>query len=272
MGSGVSQIFHHPLFLALLGGTTAWGLTCVGASLALLFKQVGSKLLDAILGFAAGVMLAASFFSLLSPSIELARELRLPTWLPATVGFLLGAGFLRLLDFVLPHLHPQPSQGEAEGIPTNWKASTLLVIAITIHNIPEGLSIGVGFGAYGLDPTLFSLASAWALATGIGLQDIPEGFAVSMPLRKAGLSPLSSFGVGVLSGLVEPIFALIGAYLAAVSRYILPYGLGFAAGAMIYVAAEELIPEVHRSGHSDIATMGLIIGFAVMMVLDVALS
>jgi len=258
------------VWLAALGGAFAWLMTIIGASTALVFRSVSRKFLDAILGFAAGVMIAASFWSLLQPSIELAVKMSVPAWFPAAVGFLLGASVMRMVDLVLPHLHPELSPEKAEGLKTSWRSSTLLVIAITLHNIPEGLAIGVGFGAYGVNPETISLAGAWSLAIGIGIQDVPEGFAVSMPLRRSGLSQWASFGVGILSGVFELIFAVIGALVVGVASAALPYALGFAAGAMIFVTAEELIPESQTSGNSDIATAGLIIGFTIMMILDVA--
>lgn len=261
----------NPVVLALLGGAFAWALTVLGASAALLFKRASRKFLDGILGFAAGVMIAASFWSLLDPAIEIARQLGLPAWLPASVGFILGAMCLRGLDMVLPHLHPEAPLESAEGIiKTRWKSSTLLVVAITLHNIPEGLAIGVGFGAHGADPDAVSLAAAATLAVGIGIQDIPEGFAVSMPLRRAGLSPWASFLFGVLSGVFEPLFAVVGALVVGLSTQILPYALGFAAGAMVFVTVEELIPESQCNGNSDVATAGVVLGFTAMMVLDVA--
>lgn len=256
--------------LAFLGGLFACGLTVLGASLALVFKKVSRKLLDASLGFAAGVMIAASFWSLLQPAIEMSQQLALPAWFPPAIGFVTGAFCLRLIDLVLPHLHPEAPAGAAEGLKTPWKSSTLLVIAITMHNIPEGLAIGVGFGAHGVDPNTVSLAAAMTLALGIGIQDIPEGFAVSMPLRRTGLSQWSSFALGALSGVFEPIFAVLGALVVGAATQALPYALGFAAGAMIFVTVEELIPESQCNGNSDIATAGVVIGFTTMMVLDVA--
>lgn len=259
-----------PVTLALLGGLFAWALTTLGASAALMFKTVSRKFLDGILGFAAGVMIAASFWSLLQPAIEMSRSLAVPVWFPPAIGFVAGALCLRLLDLVLPHLHPEAPVAAAEGIKTPWKSSTLLVLAITLHNIPEGLAIGVGFGAHGVDPAAVSLASAITLAVGIGIQDIPEGFAVSMPLRRTGLSRLSSFALGVASGVFEPIFAVLGALVVEAATHALPYALGFAAGAMIFVTVEELIPESQCNGNSDVATAGVVIGFTTMMVLDVA--
>ena len=199
----------------------------------------------------------------------------LPVWLPATVGFLLGGVFLRLADAILPHLHVGADRHEAEGVPTAWRRSTLLVLAITLHNVPEGLAVGVTFGAAALDlevATGATLAAAVTLAVGIGLQNFPEGVAVSMPLRGDGVSRLRSFWYGQLSGAVEPVSAVLGALAVVTIRPLLPYALAFAAGAMIFVVVEELIPESQRHGNTDLATMGAMTGFAVMMLMDVALG
>lgn len=256
--------------LALIAGLFTWVMTALGACLVLFVRSVNRKLLDTALGFAAGVMIAASFWSLLEPAIEMSQKLSIPSWIPPAIGFLSGAIFLRLVDMVLPHLHLQAPVSEAEGIKTSFKRSTLLVLAVTLHNIPEGLAIGVSFGAYGIDPVNVTLLSSVMLALGIGIQNIPEGFAISMPLRSEGLSKKKSFMIGQISGFVEPIFALLGALLVNFMETLLPYALGFAAGAMIFVTAEELIPESQRNENSDIATAGLIIGFTLMMILDVA--
>ena len=225
-----------------------------------------------MLGFAAGVMIAASYWSLLAPAIEMSEGQSLPSWVPATVGFLLGAVFLRGLDRILPHLHPGFPTDQAEGIKTSWQRSTLLVLAITLHNIPEGLAVGVAFGAVAAGLPSATLAGAVALAIGIGIQNFPEGLAVSMPLRREGLSQAKSFWYGQLSGVVEPVAGVLGAALVLIARPILPYALAFAAGAMIFVVVEELVPESQTSGHSHAATMGVMLGFAVMMALDVALG
>ena len=225
-----------------------------------------------MLGFAAGVMIAASFWSLLSPSIELSEEMGLIPWIPAVIGFLAGGAFLRIIDRILPHLHLFESIEQAEGIKTSLKKSTLLVLAITLHNIPEGLAVGVAFGAVAAGIPSASLAGAIALALGIGLQNFPEGMAVSVPLRREGLSRAKSFWYGQLSGFVEPIAGVIGAAAVLSMRGILPYALAFAAGAMIFVVIEEAIPESQSSGNTDIATLGVMSGFAVMMVLDVGLG
>jgi ZIP family zinc transporter len=236
------------------------------------FKSINRKVLDAMLGFAAGVMIAASYWSLLAPAIEMAEEFSLPAWVPATVGFLLGGLFLWIVDKLLPHLHLGFPIEEAEGIHTTWRRSILLVLAITLHNIPEGLAVGVAFGALAADLPSATLAGAMALAIGIGIQNFPEGTAVSVPLRREGLSRLKSFWYGQASGVVEPIAGVLGAAAVIYMRPVLPYALAFAAGAMIYVVVEELIPESQLEKNTDVATMGAMFGFAVMMTLDVALG
>jgi ZIP family zinc transporter len=263
-----------PVMQALLAGSFTWLVTAVGAASVILTNRMSRALLDSMLGFAAGVMLSASFWSLLAPATELAEAQGTPAWLPATVGFLLGAAALWLTDQLLPHLHPLLPMARAEGIQTTWQRITLLVLAITIHNIPEGLAVGVAFGAAALDPANGSelLAGAIALAFGIALQNFPEGIAVSMPLRQAGASRAGSFMYGQLSALVEPFAAVLGAAAVMAVAPILPYALAFAAGAMVYVVVEELIPEAQQSGHTDLATTAIIVGFAVMMLLDVALG
>ena len=260
-----------PVLQALIAATFTWGMTAAGAALVFGTKKVSRKLLDSMLGFAGGVMIAASFWSLLAPAIELSDGGALPKWIPPLVGFLLGGVFLRGLDLVLPHLHPGDPVSKAEGVKTSWQRSVLLVSAITLHNIPEGLAIGVAFGAVavGIDGT--TLGAAVALAIGIGLQNFPEGTAVAMPLRREGMSRGKSFFYGQLSAVVEPVAAVLGAVAVIVAQPILPYALAFAAGAMIFVVAEELLPEARRSS-PDIAAMSVIIGFAVMMTLDVGLS
>jgi ZIP family zinc transporter len=256
---------------ALLATAFTWGMTALGAALVFGTKKVNRKLLDAMLGFAAGVMIAASFWSLLAPAIDLSEGGSLPKWVPPLIGFLAGGVFLRGLDRVLPHLHPGAPAREAEGIKTSWQRSVLLISAITLHNIPEGLAIGVAFGAVAAGVPQASLGAAIALAVGIGLQNFPEGTAVAMPLRREGMSRGKSFFYGQLSAVVEPIAAVIGAVAVVLAQPILPYALAFAAGAMIFVAAEELIPEAKR-GSPDIAAISLMVGFAVMMTLDVGLS
>ncbi|MCG8453200.1 MAG: ZIP family metal transporter [Spirochaetales bacterium] len=258
---------------ALLGTLFTWGVTALGAAMVFFFKEINRKVLDIMLGFAAGVMLAASYWSLLAPAIALAEEMGgIPAWLPAAIGFVLGAVFLRLADRLIPHLHLGMPMADAEGPKTSWQRSVLLVLAITLHNIPEGLAVGVAFGAVAVGYPGASLAAAIALALGIGIQNFPEGAAVSVPLRREGLSRARCFVYGQFSGMVEPIFGVLGALLVVVMRPILPYALAFAAGAMVFVVIEELIPEAHEHKNIDLATMGAILGFTVMMTLDVALG
>ncbi len=262
----------NPVLQALLGTLFTWGVTAAGAALVFFFRSMNRKVFDAMLGFAAGVMMAASYWSLLAPAIEMSRDGPLPVWVPAASGFLLGGGFLRLIDRFLPHLHIGASRSEAEGVSTQWRRSTLLVLAITLHNIPEGLAVGVAFGAAAAGYPSATLAGAVALAIGIGIQNFPEGAAVSVPLRREGLPVRKCFMLGQLSGMVEPVAGVIGATAVLVARPILPYALAFAAGAMIFVVVEEVVPESQREGNSDLATLGAMLGFAVMMILDVALG
>ncbi len=264
----------HPVLQALAAGLFTWGITAAGAVPVFFTRRLNQRFLDAMLGMAAGVMIAASYWSLLAPAIEMSEELGMPKWLPAVVGFLAGAGMMRLIDAILPHLHPdladQPQK--AEGIKTTWRRSILLVTAITLHNIPEGLAVGVAFGAAAAGVEGATLGAAIALAIGIGLQNFPEGMAVAFPLRREGLSRFKCWWYGQLSAFVEPVAAVLGAGLVLLMRPILPYALAFAAGAMIFVVAEELIPEAQREGNTDLATMGVVGGFAIMMFLDVALG
>lgn len=264
-----------PLYQSLLAGCFTWGVTALGASVVFFTRRVNRQLLDAMMGFAAGVMIAASFWSLLVPAIDMAEAQGTAGWIPAALGFLLGGLFLRLADGILPHLHPGARLSEAEGVETSWRRATLLVLAITLHNIPEGLAVGVTFGAAALQVDVVTgttLAAAITLAIGIGLQNFPEGIAVAMPLRGEGISSGRSFWYGQLSGVVEPISAVAGAGAVLAVRPLLPYALAFAAGAMIYVVVEELIPESQRHDNTDLATLGVMGGFAVMMVMDVALG
>ncbi len=261
-----------PILQALLGTLFTWLVTALGAAMVFLFRSVNRRLLNSMLGFAAGVMIAASFWSLLSPALEMAAEGPLPEWIPVAVGFLLGGAFLWGADRILPHLHLGLPIEDAEGIRTGWQRSILLVLAITLHNIPEGLAVGVAFGAVGAGLPAASLAGAVALALGIGLQNFPEGAAVSIPLRREGMSRMRSFWYGQLSGIVEPIAAVLGATAVLLVRPLLPYALAFAAGAMIYVVIEELIPESQSEKNTDPATIGAMLGFVLMMVLDVALG
>jgi ZIP family zinc transporter len=263
---------YNPVLLALLGGLFTWSITALGAAMVFFFKEIKPKALNLMLGFAAGIMIAASVWSLLLPSIEMSEEQGTIKWVPATIGFLMGGAFLLIIDKILPHLHLGLPAGKAEGIKTSWQRSILLVLAITLHNIPEGLAVGVAFGALANNSEIATLAGALALTIGIGLQNFPEGTAVSVPLRREGFSRLKAFNYGQLSGFVEPIAAILGAYLVMVVTPLLPYALAFAAGAMIFVVVEELIPESQRGDETDFSTIGAMIGFTVMMILDVALE
>jgi ZIP family zinc transporter len=263
---------YHPVLQALLATCFTWFLTALGAAGVFLKQQLSKKTLDAMLGFAAGVMIAASYWSLLAPAIEMSEDSGTPSWVPAVVGFLLGAAVLRGIDRILPHLHLRAPMEEAEGIHTRWKRTTLLILAITLHNIPEGLAVGVAFGAVAAGLPSAELAGAIALALGIGIQNFPEGMAVSLPLRREGMSRFKAFWYGQLSGIVEPAAGVLGALLVIIAKPILPYALAFAAGAMIFVVVEEVIPESQRGEHSHSATLGTMLGFAVMMMLDVALG
>ncbi len=265
----------HPALAAFLAGLFTWAMTALGAAAVFLARDLPRVFLDAALGFAAGVMIAASFFSLLLPAIELAEAQGMAPWVPAVLGFLLGGAFLRLIDLYLPHLHLFSPPEAAEGVSTGWRKTTLLVIAITLHNLPEGLAVGVAFGAAALVDPVHSvelITGATALALGIGLQNLPEGAAVSVPLRREGLGAPRAFFFGQLSGAVEPVAAVIGAVAVGLMQPLLPYALAFAAGAMIYVVVEEIIPEAQSSGNGDVATLGVMLGLALMMALDVGLS
>ena len=261
-----------PVAQALLATGFTWFVTALGAALVFFFKTINRKILDSMLGFAAGVMVAASFWSLLAPAIQMSEEAGDLPWLAPLIGFLCGGVFLKIADSLLPHLHLGMPLDKAEGVKTSWKRSILLVTAITLHNIPEGLAVGVAFGAVAAQIPAASLAGAIALAIGIGIQNFPEGAAVSIPLRREGLTRFKSFWYGQLSGMVEPVAGVIGAATVIAMRPLLPYALSFAAGAMIYVVVEELIPEAQSTGNSDFATMGTMLGFAAMMLLDVGLG
>jgi ZIP family zinc transporter len=261
-----------PIVQALLATLFTWFMTAAGSGVVFFFRTINRQVLDGMLGFAAGVMIAASYWSLLAPAIEMSEGGPVPAWVPATVGFLLGGAFLWGVDKVLPHLHAGFPMEQAEGIKTSWQRSVLLVLAITLHNIPEGLAVGVAFGAVAAGLPAATLGGAVALALGIGIQNFPEGAAVSVPLRREGMSRLKSFWYGQLSGTVEPIAGVLGAAAVLLIRPILPYALAFAAGAMIYVVVEELIPEAQLETISDVATIGAMLGFATMMTLDVALG
>lgn len=262
--SGVQQ--------ALAGTGFTWFVTALGAGLVFFFKTINRKAMDCMLGCAAGVMIAASFWSLLAPAISMVEASGGIVWIPPLAGFLAGGFFLWIVDKILPHLHPGFPTRDAEGIKTSWQRSVLLVMAITLHNIPEGLAVGVAFGAAASGQSAATVGAAVALALGIGIQNFPEGAAVSVPLRREGLSRRKSFMYGQLSGMVEPVAGVIGACAVLMMQPILPYALSFAAGAMIYVVAEELIPESRAERHSDVATIGVMCGFALMMTLDVALG
>jgi ZIP family zinc transporter len=258
---------------ALLATVFTWFMTALGASIVFFTGKINAKFMDANLGFAAGVMIAASFWSLLAPSIEMSEELGQIPWLIAASGFMAGGIFMRIIDKFLPHLHPSLSMDKKEGIKTSWQRSTLLVLAITLHNFPEGLAVGVAFGALGADLPSATIGGAIALAIGIGIQNFPEGAAVSMPLRREGLKKSKSFFLGQASGIVEPIAGVLGATFALYMQDFLPFALSFAAGAMIFVVIEELIPESQKNyKHIDTVTIATMIGFSVMMILDVALG
>ncbi len=260
---------YPPIVQALIATTYTWGMTALGAGIVFTSKQISKKMLNLALGFAAGVMIAASFFSLLLPAIEASRGGDAPAWFPAVTGFLLGGFFLWAVDKYIPHLHMNTE--EAEGSKSSLSRSLLLVLAVTLHNIPEGLAVGVAFGAAAIHNDASYIAAALSLAVGIGIQNFPEGLAVSAPLRGEGISRWKSFFWGQFSGLVEPISAVIGAAAVYFIQPLLPYALSFAAGAMIFVTSEELIPEAESEG-SDLPTLALMVGFAVMMLLDVAFS
>ena len=259
-----------PVQGALYATLFTWGITALGASSVFLFKSMSRMSLDGMLGFTGGVMVAASFWSLLSPAIEMSAGEGFAKVMPAAIGFGLGALFIFGLDKILPHIHINFKK--SEGIKTPWRRTTLLVLAITLHNIPEGLAIGVLFGGVASGIPEASIAGAVALAFGIGLQNFPEGIAVAMPLRRSGVSKLKSFWYGQLSAIVEPIAGVIGAVAVTFFTPLLPYALAFAAGAMIFVVVEEVIPETQLENNTDIATLGFIGGFIIMMSLDVSLG
>jgi len=261
-----------PLIQALCATLFTWFVTALGSSMVFFFKSIHSRVMNAMLGFAAGVMIAVSFWSLLEPAIAMAGEGSLPAWLPAVIGFLLGGAFLWGVDMLLPHLHIGFPEDQTEGIKTSWRRALLLVLAITLHNFPEGLAVGVAFGALSAGLPSASLAGAIALAIGIAIQNFPEGAAVSVPLRREGLSRLKSFWYGQLSGWAEPVAGIVGAFSVLFIRPVLPYAMAFAAGAMIYVVVEELIPESQVEKGTHYSTIGAMLGFAIMMMLDVGLG
>jgi zinc transporter, ZIP family len=262
----------NPVWAALIATVFTWLLTAGGAGLVFFFRDLNRKVLDGMLGFTGGVMVAASFWSLLTPAIDMSEGEGFVKAFPAAIGFLMGALFIFALDKITPHLHINFGPSEAEGLKTNWHRTTLLVLAITLHNIPEGLAVGVLFGGAAMGIEGATIGGAIALAIGIGIQNFPEGTAVAMPLRRAGLSRWRSFYYGQLSAVVEPIAGVIGALAVIQIQPILPYALAFAAGAMIFVVVEEVIPETQKERHSDIAILGFIGGFIVMMLLDVGLG
>ncbi|UOQ84155.1 ZIP family metal transporter [Gracilibacillus salinarum] len=263
----------NPVMQALIATIFTWGMTALGATLVFATKTINQKLLDSMLGFAGGVMIAASYWSLLAPAIESSKDNAIGSWFPAAFGFMLGGVFLWGIDKILPHLHPNAKVQTAEGFAAKkQKRSTLLVLAITLHNIPEGLAVGIAFGALANGGTEAALAGAITLAIGIGIQNFPEGVAVAMPLRGEGMSRRKSFFYGQFSGMVEPMAAVIGAFAVSFFEPLLPYALSFAAGAMIFVVAEEVIPSSQEQGNKDLASMSLMIGFVLMMILDVALG
>ena len=264
---------YNPITQALFATLFTWGVTAAGAALVFFVKKVNPKVMDSMLGFAAGVMIAASFWSLLAPGIEMAEQIGHIPWLAAVIGFMGGGLFMRLSDRLLPHLHSGLATNHSEGVKTSWQRSTLLVLAITLHNIPEGLAVGVAFGAVAAGLPSATIGGAIALAIGIGLQNFPEGAAVSLPLRREGMGRMKSFMMGQASGLVEPIAGVAGAAFVLHMQGILPYALCFAAGAMIFVVVEELVPESQRNeANIDLVTMSTMAGFSVMMILDVALG
>lgn len=266
-------MLESPIILALFGGLITWTFTSLGSALVFVFfSEIKPKVLACMYGFAAGVMTAASFWSLLAPSIELSSNMDIPNWIVPVFGFLIGSFFIWILDKVIPHIHMVNGHEEKEGPKVQLSKSVLLFLAITLHNIPEGLAIGVTFGAFSIGQSGITLAAAMALTLGIGLQNFPEGAAVSLPLKTTGVSKLKSFALGSFSGLVEPIASVIGALAVTKLTLILPIALSFSAGAMIYVVIEELVPEAVAEEHNHFGVFGFILGFAIMMILDVALN
>ena len=264
----------QPYVLALLAGLFTFGMTAVGAAAILLRRNPSQRMMDVLLGFSAGVMLAASFWSLLTPAVEIARKTSSIPWLPPALGFAAGGIGLWALDKVMPHAHLilPGSSLEKEGVRVPWTRSTLLVLAITLHHIPEGIALGVAAGAVVSAVPGTSVGAAIALALGLGIQNMPEGLAVSALLRREGASRRHSVYLGAMTGSVEPIAAVFGAVLVSASTVMLPYGLAFAAGAMIFIVIEELVPECQRCGHADSAVLASIVGFTLMTVLDIALG
>jgi zinc transporter, ZIP family len=262
----------HPILQALIAGTITWGMTSIGAAMVFMGKEISKKTFDVMLGFAGGVLLAASFWSMLLPAVQLSQSSGLSPFIPITIGFILGVITFWSIDKILPHLHPNFPLEKAEGIKTNWRSSILLVLAITLSAIPEGLAIGVTFGAAALGSPSATLAGAIALAIGIGIQGFPEGFAVSIPLRREGLSRGRSFWYGLLSGLPEPVTAVVAATVVILAQSILPYAMAFSAGAMMFVVIEGVIPECQYCGNTDLATVGIMTGFLLMTVLNLVIK
>jgi ZIP family zinc transporter len=259
-----------PILQALLAAIFTWGMTALGALASLAMREGNRRVLFGMMGFAAGVMIAAAVWSLLDPALAIAKASGLPAWLPVSIGFLSGAGFLRLVDMALPHLHPGALTETPEGPKTGWHRSALLILAMTLHNFPEGLALGVAFGAAAAGVPSATLAGALTLTVGLGLQNLPEGIAVAVPLRAEGMSGGRAFWYGQLTAVVEPLAAVLGAAFVLAIHDLLPYALAFAAGAMLYVVVEELIPESRDGSHGHLGTLGVILGFTLMMVLDVA--
>lgn len=264
------QFFNTPIGMALLAGLVIWGFTTVGAAVVFISRDFSRRALDLMLGFSGGIMIAASYWSLLAPALEMSEHMGKWSLLPVGLGVIVGAGFLRLLDYILPHIHI--AEGVLDGRRSKLPRSTLLVLAITLHNIPEGLAVGVVFGAAGLGAPEATLASAISLMFGIGLQNVPEGLAVAAPLLREGYSRKKAFFFGLLSGIVEPVAAVIGAIAVTVVTTLLPFALAFAAGAMIFVVVEEVVPESYASGNGDSSSMAIILGFVVMMCFDILLG
>ncbi|HCG98854.1 MAG: dihydroorotate dehydrogenase [Candidatus Aquicultor primus] len=262
----------HPILQALVATIYTWAMTALGAATVFLTKGISRRMLDGMLGFAAGVMIAISYWSLLAPAIEMSRGTRLPAWFPAATGFLVGALFLYGLDKVLPHLHLGAPTAEAEGVATTWRRATLLIMAITLHNIPEGLAVGVAFGVAAADTGVTTVSAAFAVALGIGMHNFPEGAVVAIPLRCENISRAKSFFYGQLTAVVEPVAAVVGASAVLLLQPIMPYALAFAAGAMLFVVIEEVVPESQRGGNADFATIGAILGFLLMMILEVVIG
>lgn len=264
----------NPVYQAGLAGIFTWLCTVLGASSVFFVKEVNDRFLAIMQGCAAGIMTAASFWSLLAPALEHASQEGgpLPAWIPAAVGFLVGGLFLRSIDYIIPHIHYAGDHGDTNVMKSKISRTWMLFLAVTIHNLPEGMALGVAFAAAGSGIEGASLTSAISLAIGIGIQNIPEGSALSLPLRAEGRSKWDAFNLGQLSALVEPLGAILGAFAVIVVSQILPYALSFAAGAMIFVVVEELIPESQASNNTDNATLAFMVGFVIMMILDVALG